>query len=987
MTDIQCPTCGKPNTDDQNFCDHCGAPLFSLDPLPPDSPSMRDELFDKEEDPIPAQPQGPSDEASRLDSLLAPDEPLADIQEESLQPTEPSDEFSRLDDLVPALEEPPAEIAPQVPEGSDESSRLDDFFADDDRLSDFKPEKEEPDAPAFDPFLDPSARDELLGIESPPEIPEDRLDMFQLSSEDSAPGEEPLSAWDLLSEEPASKEKEPEEESINDWDMFSDPSSPGGAPAEEPKDEWDFLTTAAEDSPQNQDKEPAPESGDSWDFLRPPSDGEEPSQETTPAQDPVDNWDFLTDSESVEETPPTGSTPEKPAGSLDFLDPIDEAAGISPGEGAPAESSAEWGFLTPDPDSEPAPMGFSPDIADDDDDPIPEFGSPGFSDDSSWLDMLQDPETRAAAEAEAAAQAKPVKPQTDWLDKIKRLNKSSEMVDEDSSFPDWLSVSEKPPEEEAEEVKPSEPEPIAKEGDASPGALPGWLNLDDDDESLNEFLRRKDLTNEEYKPAIKRGITDKLPPQEDDDDKPADGLSDSQQIKFPSWAEDKSSPEKVPEDLQYLAGYDDESEEVSDPFEVDEEEFFDDLFSDELPSWLTSASTASPFEEIEEELSHGELPGWVEAMRPVVESSDTTGLSADDEYIENYGPLAGIPSVLPAEAELAIDPDSIPKKPIDLLATKSQQDYVNLLKKLISEENKTKTILKPAPVATQRVLRWLIALIMLVSTAGTVIFGGIINPEPPTQAQLQNTGYGALYNQIESLYDGQPVLIAHDYQPAAAGELHTAAAGVVDHLMKQGTYLSFVSTVPTGPALAEHFLATTQSEHNYTHTQQYINLGYLPGESAGLLSFVIAPKKIIPLAFDGSNAWGSPPLLKVDRITDFAMVLVITDDPDTAKIWIEQVGTILGDTPLMMVVSAQVEPLIQPYFRSSPQLLNGYVAGIIDSMNYEQVLGRPNLASTAWLPFNLGIIITVGTIFIGGLANGVLSLFSRHRARVTGDNK
>jgi hypothetical protein len=117
------------------------------------------------------------------------------------------------------------------------------------------------------------------------------------------------------------------------------------------------------------------------------------------------------------------------------------------------------------------------------------------------------------------------------------------------------------------------------------------------------------------------------------------------------------------------------------------------------------------------------------------------------------------------------------------------------------------------------------------------------------------------------------------------------------------------------------------------------------------------------------------------------MVLVITDDPDTAKIWIEQVGTILGDTPLMMVVSAQVEPLIQPYFRSSPQLLNGYVAGIIDSMNYEQVLGRPNLASTAWLPFNLGIIITVGTIFIGGLANGVLSLFSRHRARVTGDNK
>jgi hypothetical protein len=117
------------------------------------------------------------------------------------------------------------------------------------------------------------------------------------------------------------------------------------------------------------------------------------------------------------------------------------------------------------------------------------------------------------------------------------------------------------------------------------------------------------------------------------------------------------------------------------------------------------------------------------------------------------------------------------------------------------------------------------------------------------------------------------------------------------------------------------------------------------------------------------------------------MILVITDDPDTAKIWIEQVGTILDDTPLTMVVSALAEPLIQPYFRTSPQLLKGYVAGIIDSMNYELLLNRPNRATEAWLPFNLGIIITVGTIFIGGLANGVMSLFSRHRSRAVGEVK
>ena len=214
--------------------------------------------------------------------------------------------------------------------------------------------------------------------------------------------------------------------------------------------------------------------------------------------------------------------------------------------------------MTPDPESGPAIIGFSPDMGDEEDDPIPDFGSPGFSEDSGWLDMLQDPETRAAAQAEAAGPPEPTKPQTDWLDKIKRLNKSSEIVDEDSSFPDWLSVSEKPPEAPLEEAKPPVVEqPDTNETETS-GDLPAWLQMDEGDESLNEFLRRKDLTNEEYKPAIVRGITDKLPPEDDDvngdDDEPATGLSDSQQIKFPSWAEEKRKQEKAPEDLRIPGG-------------------------------------------------------------------------------------------------------------------------------------------------------------------------------------------------------------------------------------------------------------------------------------------------------------------------------------------------------------------------------------------------------------------------------------------------
>jgi len=389
----------------------------------------------------------------------------------------------------------------------------------------------------------------------------------------------------------------------------------------------------------------------------------------------------------------------------------------------------------------------------------------------------------------------------------------------------------------------------------------------------------------------------------------------------------------------------------------------------------------------EEEISEGELPGWVEAMRPVVESADASILSEDEDYIENFGPLAGISSILPAEADIIQDPSKESMKPLNLVASKTNQENVNLIKMMLGDEVQTTTIQKAAPAQTQRILRWLIAIILLLSTSVMVVFGGTVDYPDSMGSYSLATGPGALYSNIEGLQESQPVLIAFDYQPASIGELHTAAASVVDHLMEQGTYLTLISTEPAGPALAEYFLESTQAVHNYTHTQHYINLGYLPGESAGLLSFIVEPEKIIPLAFDGSNAWGSPPLLDVDTIQDFAMILVITDDPNTAKSWIEQVGTTLDETPLTMIVSAQVEPLIQPYFQASPQLLKGYVSGVIDSMNYEEILGRPNLARQRWIPFNIGIIISVGIIFIGGLANGVFSLFSSHKSRKIGGSK
>ena len=866
MTDILCPTCGRPNPDELTFCDYCGSALGT------DGFSLRDNLLPPEDKSGIGNIQSAEpDESSRLDDFFKSEE-LDDssLRNDLLTPEDPddrksllsreADESSRLDDLV----------QPTEPEGS--SLRNDFFSADENNIWEpiqpSEPDETSPSDEIFSPE-DTSARESVQSVEPEETYQPDDFDLPEFNLEAESPQKPELDA-------------------------------------------------------------PSPQEN----FILPEENSEEAILPPVWREDPSLQAEVMLSGEIDESI---SSKPTEPLDDADLdLEPID------------------------------------------------------FPDDSGWLDMLQesDPTTSEQSDSDSEISPPPAekKPQTDWLEKIKRLNKSSDEVDDDSSFPDWLTVTGKPEvdQKDSSSEKPEQPEVT--------GELPGWLHLDENDEQLNEFLQKKDL----YESEIKTGQTKEIDPgdaPEKGSQAPEPTEEMTEQIKFPSWAakDNQLTPkesQEIPDELKFLAGTDQDSTgQIIDPFQIDEEEYFDDLYSEELPGWLTKASEVEGGFVIEDEIIHGDLPGWVEAMRPVVESTDTTGLSDDEDYIENYGPLAGIPSVLPAEAEHALDPEQAARKPLDLIATKTHQEYVNLLEKLVGEEKKVKPIIKAAPVQTQRILRWLIAIILLVTTATTIIFGESIDTQLPSEAQITNTGYGALYNRIEQLNSEQPVLIAFDYQPAATAEMHTAAASIVDHLMDQGTYLSFVSTQPTGPVLAEHFLSTTQEKHGYSHSQQYVNLGYLPGESAGLVSFVIAPKQIISLAFDGSNAWDSPPLAKVESIDDFVMILVITDDPNTAKVWIEQVGTVVKEGTLNMVISAQAEPLIQPYFRASPQYLSGYVSGVIDGLNYENLRGQPNLAYATWLPFNVGIIITVGTMFIGGFANGMLSLFSLHRARQLGEIK
>lgn len=530
---------------------------------------------------------------------------------------------------------------------------------------------------------------------------------------------------------------------------------------------------------------------------------------------------------------------------------------------------------------------------------------------------------------------------------------------EEGELPDWLSAMGT----ESAETAPSEPAQPAFEGD-----LPDWLSSGEEESTGVEGSAQPPAFDETQEPASEEETPDwlaSLGEQKPESEQPA------QPTGTPAFKSDESVEEES--GVTGSVFVNDEGA----PISTDD---VDAIFSMEMPDWLSDADSKgqaegeTPSTPAGEDLRPADLPEWVQAMRPVESViSETEGEEEVDQAMEESGPLAGLRGVLPAVP--GIGPSSKPKAySIKLTASEDQQSSAAMLEQMLASEINPKPITTQQVIHTQRVLRWLIAILLLLVVGASVFTGTQINPMPDSAPP--ETSAAIRYVQ-ESLPADAPVLMVFDYEAALAGELEATAAPFVDHmLLLKHPRLSLISSNPVGVGLAERFMNSALPSHDYQEGQQLVNLGYLPGGAAGVLAFAGNPATTKPYALNGQNAWDTPALQGVRQLSDFAAIILLTNDMENARIWIEQTQAARGDARLLVISSAQSGPMILPYVQTGQ--VDGMITGLDGSAPIEQVnSGRPGMVRRYWDAYGLGLLAALVIILIGSL----WSLISRWQAR------
>lgn len=239
-----------------------------------------------------------------------------------------------------------------------------------------------------------------------------------------------------------------------------------------------------------------------------------------------------------------------------------------------------------------------------------------------------------------------------------------------------------------------------------------------------------------------------------------------------------------------------------------------------------------------------------------------------------------------------------------------------------------------------------------------------------------------LYNFVQAnIGAGDAVLVAFDYSPGEAGEMDRVAEPILRHLIDLDARLILVSTRPEGPAVAQRLMGSLTPEE-YVYGEQYINLGYQPGEAVGvqqLLAGLTARGR--PDYVNGELAADSPVMADVQTREDLALLLVLTADRSVLRWWVEQARAAApGESlPVVAGISAALEPVAAPYLDARAGQLQGVVGGLLGAAFYARDRGVSG-GLMAWLDgLAAAHLAVIGLILIGAVAHLVQRIGKRGR--------
>lgn len=198
-----------------------------------------------------------------------------------------------------------------------------------------------------------------------------------------------------------------------------------------------------------------------------------------------------------------------------------------------------------------------------------------------------------------------------------------------------------------------------------------------------------------------------------------------------------------------------------------------------------------------------------------------------------------------------------------------------------------------------------------------------------------------VYDHLESLPAGSIFLLSLDFEPGGKPELYPMAIALLRHAFQRNLKVIGMTLWPAGTGLAESALAQVAHEYNKEKGEDYVFLGYAPGDASAVISMGQDFRAAFPLDYYGVKTDELPLLKNIRTLRDIQYVISLSVGFPGLDTWYvygkEKYGFELGGG--CTAVSA---PRFYPLLDTGQ--INGLLGGLRGAAEYEILLGQEGKA-------------------------------------------
>jgi hypothetical protein len=195
-----------------------------------------------------------------------------------------------------------------------------------------------------------------------------------------------------------------------------------------------------------------------------------------------------------------------------------------------------------------------------------------------------------------------------------------------------------------------------------------------------------------------------------------------------------------------------------------------------------------------------------------------------------------------------------------------------------------------------------------------------------------------VFQAIEDLREGDPVVLMFDYDPPSEGELGPMAIAFTRHCAEKKLRMYFMALWPVGVQMVEDTINAV-IKPDFPHLEygkDYVNLGFKPGNE-GVIKVVVTDLRELYTTDASGDAIDSIPMMKgIRSVQDFKLLINVSAGYPGTKEWVQYGSTPYPDSIRIIAGCTGVQaPLLYPYI---PRQLKGVLGAIKGAAEYEQLV-------------------------------------------------